>query len=233
MTTASPLRSSGSRRSLRIAAGTLALSLALALGACGGVPTNRSLDSIHQPEVSRNDYTLDIATTPDGLAPGEGRRLNDWLGAMGVKYGDHLYLDDPAAIPAVRDAVAAIGQRAGITLDGAAPVTTGYVTAGTARVIITRYKASVPGCPDWKGKSDFNPNNATSANFGCAVNSNLAAMVANPQDLVQGQTDTGSTQAMTASKAIDAYRKADTTGSKGLSSSSATSSSSGSSGGSN
>ena len=45
-----------------------------------------------------------------------------------------------------------------------------------------------------------------------SARSNLAAMVANPEDLVRGRTDTGSTQAMTSNKAIDAYRKADTTG---------------------
>jgi len=48
-------------------------------------------------------------------------------------------------------------------------------------------KASVHGCPDW---SSQNTDSAagTDSNYGCATNSNLAAMIANPQDLVHGAT---------------------------------------------
>ena len=43
-------------------AAALALSLGLALSACGGQPTNRSLDSIKQPVVERQNFTLDVRT---------------------------------------------------------------------------------------------------------------------------------------------------------------------------
>jgi pilus assembly protein CpaD len=43
------------------------------------------------------------------------------------------------------------------------------------------------------------------SNFGCAVNSNLAAMVANPGDLVSGREST-STRCRARNKAIEAYR---------------------------
>jgi pilus assembly protein CpaD len=52
--------------------------------------------------------------------------------------------------------------------------------------------------------------------FGCAVNSNLAAMVANPQDLVYGREGSGVGDSLTTSKAIGSYRKAEPTGTKGL-----------------
>jgi pilus assembly protein CpaD len=74
----------------------------------------------------------------------------------------------------------------------------------------------VPGCPDWSAKSDVNVRNATSTNYGCAINSNLAAMVANPEHLLKGAENTGSTTVMTSSKAIDSYREAPPTGEKGL-----------------
>jgi len=54
------------------------------------------------------------------------------------------------------------------------------------------------------------------SNFGCAVNSNLAAMVANPEDLVHGREGTGVGDTLTTSKAIGTYRKAEPTGTKGL-----------------
>src|SRR3546814_2517410 len=74
-------------------------------------------------------------------------------------------------------------ERRGLLLSGAAPVTTGDVPADNLRVVVTRASAFVPGCPDWSTKSSINFNNATSSNYGCATNSNLAAMVADPNDL--------------------------------------------------
>jgi pilus assembly protein CpaD len=95
-------------------------------------------------------------------------------------------------------------------------MTGGYVPAGSARIVIARTKASVPGCPDWSANSDANPANGLSSNYGCATNSNLAAMIANPEDLIRGSDTTGSTVVMSSSKAIDTYRKAQPTGAGGL-----------------
>jgi len=54
------------------------------------------------------------------------------------------------------------------------------------------------------------------ANFGCSVNSNLAAMVANPEDLVRGRDSAPVTDAVSAVRAIDMYRKQVPTGQGGL-----------------
>jgi pilus assembly protein CpaD len=97
-----------------------------------------------------------------------------------------------------------------------APVTTGMVNAGTVRVIVTRSSASVPGCPDWSAKSDTNLANATSPGFGCAINGNFAAMVADPEHLLHGAEGTSSTTVMSSTKAIESYREAQPTGEGGL-----------------
>jgi pilus assembly protein CpaD len=81
-------------------------------------------------------------------------------------------------------------------------------------VIASRATASVPGCPVWSGR-DIAPLNNTSSNYGCATNSNLAAMVANPNDLIQGQDGTVS-GASTAGRAIRTYREVQPTGRQGL-----------------
>lgn len=190
----------------------LTVVLGLALAGCGGIPTNRSMYSVHQPVVEKVDYTFDLTTGGSGLAYGEQGRLAGWFDTIGLKYGDRVYVDDPTASPATRSAVEALAARHGILLTDQAPQTAGHVAAGNARVIITRSKASVPGCPDWSVKSDFNPNNGLSSNYGCAVNSNLAAMVADPEDLLHGAQATGSTVVVTSNKAIDSYRTAEPTG---------------------
>ena len=49
------------------------------------------------------------------------------------------------------------------------------------------------------------------SNYGCAVNSNLAQMVANPDDLVRGQEARGS-DSRAVTKAIKSYRDKSPTG---------------------
>ena len=156
------------------------------LAGCGGIATNPSLESIHQPVVEHVNYTFDVATGPSGLSLPEQRRLADWFEAMDLRYGDRIAIDDPLASEATRASVEALAARYGLLVSSDAPATEGYVNVGNARIVVTRAKASVPGCPDWSARNDFNPNNATSTNYGCATNSNLAAMVADPEHLLKG-----------------------------------------------
>jgi len=192
-----------------------ALSLTLAAG-LAGCATNRSLESIHQPIVSRNNYTLDVSTYGGALALPEQRRLAGWFDALDLRYGDRVSVDDPSGSEATREAVAALAARHGLLVSYDAPVTAGAIAPGTARVVVSRSSATVPGCPDWSAKSDVNLNNATYSNYGCASNSNLAAMVADPEHLLHGATGTGETVVMSSSKAISSYREQKPTGEKGL-----------------
>lgn len=201
----------------RIITGAVALSLGLALGACGNMPTNTSLYSTKQPVVERSNYTFDVQTGSGGLTISEQQRLAAWFEAMDLRYGDRVAIEDPMMNGATKAAVAELAARHGILVSEGAPVTSGYVQPGHARVIITRSTAGVPGCPDWSAKSDMNYNNATSPGYGCATNGNLAAMVANPEDLIEGQKGTGETTIMTSNKAIDSYRSQDPSGAGGLS----------------
>ena len=199
------------------AAGTaLALSIGLILSGCGGMPTNRSLYSVKQPVVERVNYTLDVTTGSGGLSIPEQRRLAGWFEAMDLKYGDRISIDDPLSSPSTAAAVEALAGRYGILVSEEAPTTTGYVDAGTARIVITRSKATVPGCPDWSAKSDVNLLNGTSTNYGCATNSNLAAMIADPEHLIKGADGGSSTVVMSSTKAIASYRESEPTGEGGL-----------------
>ena len=206
------------------AAAALALAMGLSLGGCNaGAEMNRSLDSIKQPVVERTNFTLDLVSGSGGLSVPEQRRLDNWFATMDLGYGDRISIDDPMSNPSTKEAVAAIAARYGLLVSDGAPVTQGFVEPGKSRIIITRSRASVPGCPDWEGRFASNYGNATSPGFGCAVNGNLAAMVANPEHLVQGATGTGETVIMTSNKAIDSYRTQAPTGQGGLKTVSSTS----------
>jgi len=208
-----------SLRNHRKTASALLLSLGLAgLAGCTspGVPLNRSLESVHQPIVQHTNYTLDLATGPDGIAPAERRRLAEWFDAMDLHYGDKIAIDDPLGSPATRAGVEQVAARYGMLLGDTAPTTPGYINAGTARIVVIRATAAVKGCPDWGTRSDTNLNNATASGYGCATNGNLAAMIANPDHLIEGAKGQSQTSVMSSIKAIDSFRTAAPTGEKGL-----------------
>jgi pilus assembly protein CpaD len=208
------MRNPISRKAL---ASALSVSLALVLSGCGGMASNRQLDSVHQPVVSRTNYTLDINAGPGGISIPEQRRLAGWFEAMDLRYGDRITIDDPMKSGATRTAVEGVAGRYGMIVGDTAPVTPGFVNPGTVRVVVTRSSATVPGCPDWSARNETNLKNATSTNYGCATNSNLAAMVADPEHLLHGASGNGMTTVMSGTKAIDSYREAPPTGTKGLS----------------
>jgi len=187
-----------------------------ALASCQGTQ-NRGLESIHQPVVDRTDYAFDVAVTPHGLAPGEAERLDGWLGSLRLGYGDRVAIDAASSdVAAAKNAVRREVGRYGVLLSDAAPVTPAPVTPGTLRVVVSRMRASVPGCPDHSknATTDFESN--TDSNFGCAINTNLAAMVARPEDLVRGQSGTDVVDPAVATKAIQTFREMPNTGKQEL-----------------
>lgn len=189
------------------------IGMSVALAACG--TQNRGLESVHQPVVSKSNYVLDVSTGYEGLAPGEATRVAGWFESLRLGYGDRVSIDG-ADGAASREAVADVAAKYGLLLDQVAPVTNGEIAPGKVRVVVSRTAAKVPNCPDWSDKSgnDFNSNSMS--NFGCSVNTNLAAMVANPEDLIYGQRATGANDASTAAKAIKSYRERKPTGENDL-----------------
>jgi pilus assembly protein CpaD len=171
---------------------------------------SRGLDSLNQPVVQRTDYLLDLADN-QGLSDSDLGRLYSWFESLGLGYGDHVFVDRGTS--AGRADVARVAASYGLLLSQGAPILEGDVPMGAIRTVVTRTTASVPNCPNYdreRGPS------STSSNYGCALNSNLAAMIADPNDLVLGQQGSVVTDAHTSSKAIRFYRQTQPTGTKGL-----------------
>jgi pilus assembly protein CpaD len=199
------------RIALLIAAGTAAA--AAPAGASPRVAPNRSLYSANQPVVERTDYTLDVAAPSGNVSALERARLRAWFSSLGLGYGDRVFVDEPYGPADATADVARVAAEYGLLLSAGAPVTEGGIARGSVRVIVSRSIASVPGCPNWHGSGT---GNATSPNYGCATNSNLAAMIADPSDLVLGQAGALSRDGNAGTKAIKLYRDTPPTGAKGL-----------------
>ena len=196
---------------------TLALlCAATALAGCATTGTDdkaRGVASVNVPVVTRQDSALDLRAPDGSLSPTETARLDSWFRSMDLGYGDIVFIDGAGM---ARDDVARIAGDYGLLVNAGTPVTAGQVAPGTVRVVVSRSRASVPGCPDWSRPSTPDLANESTSNFGCGVNSNLAAMVANPQDLVHGREGSGLGDSRTATKAVDYYRKTAPTGTNGL-----------------
>ena len=190
--------------------------LACTVAACAtpGDLADRGVESVNQPVMTRTSYALDLAAPGGALAPTEVGRLDGWFRGLELGYGDSIYIDGGYGSAATQ--VAEIAGAYGMMVQPAAPVTAGAVAPGMVRVVVSRTRAEIPGCPNWSRAAQPNFENRSMSNFGCAVNSNLAAMVANPEDLFHGREGSGVGDAATAAKAVDYYRSTPPTGSKGL-----------------
>jgi pilus assembly protein CpaD len=191
----------------------LAAGAALSSAAAAQPPeSNRTLYSVNQPVVQRTDFALDLPAGGTRLSGADRARLDAWFRSLGVGYGDRVFVEENGAYPGLREDVARVAAEYGLLLSGGAPITSGAVQPGSVRVIVSRSTASVPGCPNWSSRWGAS---ATSPNYGCSINSNIAAMVADPSDLVLGQSGSG-TDGATGAKAIKVYRETPPTGSQGL-----------------
>ena len=203
-----------------VGAGTAALALFLSAGSADAQSStmNRGVESVHQPVVNRTDFMLDVGVGPHGLAGGEADRIAGWFDGLGLGYGDTITIDDPMGWHGgtAEDGVAAVVARYGMLIaHDAAPVTAGHPAPGTLRIVVSRASAHVDGCPDWH-HTNAEYAGGSASNYGCATATNLAAMIANPEDLVVGQEGNRTADANLSVKAIKAYRDAATTGAAGI-----------------
>ena len=198
--------------------------IGLAAGGCASQPqgaltpaTNYSLYSLHQPIVEHTNFVFDVAADGERVADAELDRLAAWFASIDVGYGDRVTLDEPRGSESAgaRADIARVAARFGVLLADGAPVTEGNVRPGTVRVVASRSSAHVPGCPEWSDPGIESPVR-TGTNYGCAINSNLAAMIANPDDLVHGRDGAGLGAATTAGRAIRTYRERQPTGTQPL-----------------
>lgn len=182
--------------------------LASALTGCatpGANPAARGVEVVNQPVLTRAAFAFDAAAPAGYLAPEDLARLDGWFQGLELGYGDQIYVDGADADSA-RGQIAQLAGNYGMMVLPGAPMTAGVVPAGYLRVVVSRNRAEVPGCPNWDVPSQPNTDNAMMSNMGCAVNANFAAMVANPEDLFHGREGPAASDGVAGAKAVQMYR---------------------------
>lgn len=75
--------------------------------------------------------------------------------------------------------------------------------------VVSATEAHVPSCPDWSSAGRDSAS-LTDSNLGCSINSNLAAMIADPLDLLHGRSEE-TTDTSSVTRAIKAWREMEPT----------------------
>ena len=190
----------------------LLIALTSSLAACNTPASpDRGVASVNVPVVTGNDYAFDAFAPAGALSGNEVARLNGWFQSLNLGYGDVIYVDGGYA-PAARAQVAAVAGRYGMMVSAGAPITAGAIRPGSIRVVVSRRRAEVPNCPNWSRPAAPDFANRSMSNYGCAVNSNLAAMIANPEDLIHGREGSQITDTTAATRAVEMYRTKPLTG---------------------
>ena len=92
---------------------------------------------------------------------------------------------------------------------GSAQAKHNFGLESTNQPVVTPDRAVVPDCPNWKS-SGRDSAALTDTNYGCAINSNLAAMIADPMDLIHGKSS-DLPDALVAHRAVKQWREAEPT----------------------
>ncbi len=73
-------------------------------------------------------------------------------------------------------------------------------------IVLERYLVTTPACPDWSRQSGLDYANQPHSNFGCATETNLGLMIAEPRDLLRGR-DVGPADGVHQAEGIVRYRE--------------------------
>ena len=175
-----------------IAAGLLGFAISCA-AATNGPDVAITVEEEHPISVDSQTVTLTLAASRDGVLSGidqarlrafAGSYLREGHGPISVTTPSGGDADESAARTAfsARGALYEAGVREGHIQS------TSYAAAQKASrdIIIsyTHYVATPSACGVWQGTRGRDYRNLRSPNFGCASQNNLAAMIADPRDLV-------------------------------------------------
>ena len=138
-------------------------------------------------EPSYRELKVQFAGGEQGMSADDAVKFDAFLADYRTRGSGSLGISVPNGAPS-HAAITFFAERAaatGISRDKIL-VSTHDAANGDFRVDVSyiAYKASADSCGDWSQNLAFTLENQTPSNFGCAVQHNIAAMVADPRDLV-------------------------------------------------
>ena len=164
-------------------------------------------------EPSFRDLKMQFLGGADGISMDDAVKFDAFLADYRLHGNGSLGISVPNGA-ASRAAIAYFGERAaatGISRDKIL-VTTRDAGNGDPRVDVSyiAYTARTQACGDWSENEAITFDNRTPKNFGCSVQQNIAAMVADPRDLL-GPGAIGPLDTQRRTNVMDHYEKGEIT----------------------
>jgi pilus assembly protein CpaD len=158
-------------------------------------PNERHPIAVRQGEVSLD---LTVYRAASGLNESQKGQLYGFLRDYRAQSSDRLLIRAPSgganetAAMRAYDEVRRAMRSAGIDPRSVAlePYFANGDPSAPLRLSYLQFVAEGPDCPDWSENIGRDPQNMPWPNMGCATQRNLAAMVANPEDLVRPRGET-------------------------------------------
>lgn len=162
------------------------------------------------------NHVVHFAPSSGVLSPGETVALRQFFTEIQLSYGDQVTIETPPQFGAAYGDK--LASQRGTVISGFVHKFNVGVEANLrqsqrmvghrdeASIVVGRYVVSTPACPDWTKPEGDDYTNTPTSNYGCATQTNLGLMVANPGDLVHG-TATSTADGEYSARAIEQYRK--------------------------
>lgn len=171
--------------------------LAIILGACAPSVQDAQWSGAESPKHNEvlflhQSFAVHFEPGKEGLSPAEQKRLADFIADEDIGIYDDITLaaggggDAKSVALASRRQAAVAAYLRSLHLKSA-PDAQSSAPADQVTLSIGRYVVMTPQCPDWRKPSEDDPSNTPSSNLGCATETNLGLMVADPRDLVVGK----------------------------------------------
>ncbi len=186
-------------RSASVAAVILAGSCAAPFSDSDGLKSDPAVNHPIMVEPQFTSIKLDFSAPEAGLLPDDAQKLDAFVADYLSRGSGSISISAPKG----QDSTAAISYFGTRLFEMGVPrskILVGTHDGPDARVEIgfIAYKASTAPCGDWSENLAGTSANRTAANFGCSVQANIAAQVADPRDLIE----------MRPSDPVDATRRA-------------------------
>jgi pilus assembly protein CpaD len=164
-------------------------------------------------EPSYRDLKVQFGGGADGISSEDAAKFDSFLTDYRLHGNGSLGISVPSGASS-RAAITYFGERAaasGISRDKIL-VSTHDAANGDRRVDVSyiAYTAHTQACGDWSENESFTIDNQTPRNFGCSVQQNIAAMVADPRDLL-GPGRMGPVDTNRRANVMDHYQKGEVT----------------------
>ena len=186
------------------------LAAAFALAACSPAVTGwTEAENPKTIDVQRLEASLPVSAAGATLSTTEAANIDRFLANQGNLANLRVTLSarseaGRASFAAVADHLIASGVRPR-HINRTQDLAPG---AGDVLFVSEHYVAAAPSCPDWTHANILDGANQASSNFGCATQSGLARMIADPRDLIVGRSFAG-VDGNRGAYAVDRYNRDD------------------------